>query len=126
MFASGQFQYWPDDPSASQGPATFEQFWSSDKASHPEGGTHSILDVSIIAQPEQLKGDVAAYARREIYPLSVEEMRAVFGTAEPTRAHFERSHQLLPHEIDRDSGRCVVLYREGEPDELAFWGSSGF
>ena len=127
VFASGQFQYWLDDPSISQRPATFEEFWSSEKASHPEGGTHSILDVSIIAEPEQLSADLAAYAYDEkIYPLSAEESRTVFGTAEPTRADFEHNRQSLPHDFDRGSGRCVVLYREGQPDEVAFWGSSGF
>jgi hypothetical protein len=78
-------------------------------------GTHSILDVRTVGP----RGDV------QVMP----EVRVVelFGSAQPSRADFERVADRVFDEIeDSWNGLCVVLHDEtGTRTEVAFWGISG-
>ena len=86
-----------------------DEFW--------EIGTHSVLDVDRVVGGDQ---DVEGTVRQ----LTAAEAREMFGTATPTRAQFEALSNGLPYG-ERWSGLCQVLYRDGHPTEIAFWGSSG-
>jgi len=61
--------------------------------------------------------------------LTSAELEQVFGTQEPSAADFDRvngqSGPLGDLTDGRWTGRCVVIYREGIPDEISFWGFSG-
>lgn len=48
----------------------------------------------------------------------------MFGHDQPTNDDFERFTKE-PWEIDRWEGRGTVLYQDGQPHGLAFWGISG-
>jgi hypothetical protein len=89
-----------------------EDFW--------EAGTHSILDMHKIIDPTRPDAEGA------IRPLAPDEVRSIFGADHPARPDFERhraseSYQDCP----RWSGRCAVLYQDGKPHEIVFWGCSG-
>lgn len=90
-----------------------DEFW--------EEGTHSILDIDRIIGTDELD---SAGAVRE---LTTDEARSRLGTDRPTRPDFERVYDDLMVNTDfpRWSGRYVVLYEDGKPHEIAFWGYSG-
>ena len=90
-----------------------EEFW--------EVGTHSILDIDQVIEAGQQ--DVAG----AIAPLSAERTRRCLGSDRPSREDFERARaeNRLDWEFPRWSGRYVVLYRDGRPDGIGFWGFSG-
>jgi len=53
---------------------------------------------------------------------SASAIREAFGSDRPTRADFDGVDvEYAP----RWSGHCTVLYMDGIPDEIAFWGLSG-
>lgn len=80
-------------------------------------GTHSILDMNGVAG----HGDFAT-----VSPVPHEEIVALFGSATPSRADFERvQHTDWSLSFDRWHGRYTALYNDGVPHELAFWGYSG-
>ena len=87
-------------------------------------GTHSILDVLTVTA-----ADDEAQPTATIRPLTPLESQELFGTPRPSRADFGRasdSGQL--HEYvhgGRGTGRAVVLWGEGAPAGIAFWGYSG-
>lgn len=86
-----------------------EEFW--------EAGTHSILDMDRVGDDEQVG---------VVRPLTSGELEGVFGTREPSAVEFEQvetPEQLLLGE--RWTGRSLVLYKDGKPDEVYFWGYSG-
>jgi len=90
-----------------------DEFW--------EQGTHSILDMDRIVdsgRPDEA-GAIAV--------LSDEETVRLLGSGRPTRSDFERARMDLLRNADfpSSSGRCVVLYDDGRPDGIAFWGYSG-
>ena len=87
-----------------------EEFW--------EEGTHSILDMMDVIGPDG-QDDVAM-----VRVLRDDEVQAHFGTDRPTAEDFKR---FLTTEwyVNRWEGRTTVLYRDGQPAELAFWGISG-
>lgn len=93
-----------------------EEFW--------EAGTHTILDIHGIAAGDDDSAGV-------IRPLSAAELARVFGTERPSAADFDRVYQ--PDLVGplgelmgaRWTGRSVVIYRNGAPDEVYFWGYSG-
>lgn len=97
-----------------------ETFW--------EAGTHTILDVDRV-----VTGDVDQIGG--IRPLTEDELVTWFGSVEPSAADFERVPMYLQRgpetatlsdlTVTRWTGRSVVLYRDGEPDEVVFWGFSG-
>lgn len=78
-------------------------------------GTHSILDMSAVG------------ARGPITSLPAGEAEALFSTAQPTRADFDRVGEGRWVEVEgRWSGACVQLHDDsGTATEVAFWGVSG-
>lgn len=87
-----------------------ERFW--------EEGTHSVLDMMTLSGPDS-QDDIA-----NLRILRDDEVRALFGHDQPTNDDFERFIKG-PWEINRWEGRATVLYQDGKPHELAFWGISG-
>jgi hypothetical protein len=97
-----------------------EEFW--------EAGTHTILDVDrvVTGDTDEIGG---------IRPLTEDELTEWFGTVEPSAAEFERIPMWIQQMDEtgtlsdltetRWTGRSLVLYRDGEPDEVVFWGFSG-
>lgn len=91
-------------------------------------GTHSILDVDTFSDderdPDDWHGDLGVLRQ---WP--DEKVAEVFGTDEPTRADLDAVGVDALYDADDDlirwSGRCIVLYPDGEPDELFVWGLSG-
>jgi hypothetical protein len=78
-------------------------------------GTRSILDVETV-------GDESDYGvAGRVAPADCERF---FGSATPTHAQVERSLRALLGELER--GQCVylVVYENGRPSELAFFGYS--
>lgn len=103
-----------------------EEFWGE--------GTHTILDIDrVIADGTDQVG--------AIRPLSSAELHQVFGTQQPSAADFDRVYQLEQAamaewdpdrtgplgdlEGERWSGRSIVIYEDGTPAEVYFWGFSG-
>lgn len=93
-----------------------EEFW--------EEGTHTILDIDRVITAAS--DEVGA-----IRPLSPEELSRAFGTVQPSAAEFDRVYQLGeagPFGVlcgERWTGRSTVIYKDGTPAEVYFWGSSG-
>ncbi|MFI7672849.1 hypothetical protein [Actinophytocola sp. NPDC049390] len=87
-----------------------EDFW--------EAGTHSILDMVRVVQAEE-EQDVAV-----VRVLRADEVRARFGSDQPTAADFER---LVSDgwPMTGWEGHVTALYENGKPTGLAFWGASG-
>jgi hypothetical protein len=87
-------------------------------------GTHTILDVDRVSCADD--GDDGA-----VYPLSSAELHRVFGTQQPSAADFDRVYQPGPGGPlgdllgERWSGRSMVIYKDGFPAEVYFWGFSG-
>jgi hypothetical protein len=93
-----------------------EEFWDE--------GTHTILDVNrvIVGDDDQAEA---------IRPLSSTELNRVFGTEQPSAADFDRVYQPGPGGPlgdlcgERWTGRSMVIYKDGTPAEVYFWGFSG-
>ena len=87
-------------------------------------GTHTILDVGQVFAA----GDDPDAA---IFPLSPAELNRVFGTQQPSAADFDRVYQPGPGGLlgglmgERWTGRSMVIYEDGTPAEVYFWGFSG-
>lgn len=72
-----------------------------------------------IDSPADDEDDVAA-----VRILRDDEVRAQFGTGQPTAADFERVMDD-GGKTPRWQGRATALYENGQPSNLAFWGVSG-
>jgi len=87
-------------------------------------GTHSILDMDRV-EPANAEADLDGGLRL----LSAREVRKLLGGDHPSAEDFEAAYHRhgsgmgVAH--SRWTGRYTVLYRDGEPHELAFWGFSG-
>lgn len=80
-------------------------------------GTHSILDITHIAE-----GPEHAGAR----PVAAGWLEAAFGTAQPTREQIDvKGLWSLAGAVERCQAVYLTVYREGQPNEYAFAGSSG-
>jgi hypothetical protein len=86
-----------------------DEFW--------EIGTHSVLDV------DRLIGSSETDRDGTVRELSDEEAVDLFGTATPTREQFEAAEPVP--DVSSWSGFCQLLYADGRPTEIAFWGASG-
>ena len=98
-----------------------EEFWDE--------GTHTILDTDrIVTSTDDDADDVGDGAIR---PLSPAELARVFGTEQPSAADFDRVVEPETSSVLDDltgprwTGRSLVIYRDGTPDEVYFWGFSG-
>jgi hypothetical protein len=87
-----------------------DEFWGE--------GTHSILDMMEIVGPDG-KDETAT-----VRMLRDDEVQAHFGTNRPTTADYER-FLATDWYTNRWESRATVLYKDGQPAELAFWGISG-
>lgn len=98
------------------GEGTGAQHASIDEArmAAAEEGTHSILDLSQIAD----EADFCAAA-----PVNGATLRELYGTEQPTREQIEEDAGFL-EDVDRGHGVYVVTYRDGQPDQIYFGGYS--
>jgi hypothetical protein len=81
----------------------------------PEG-THSILDMRGIAdQPNYMR----------VAPLSDGELHSLFGTTQPTREDVERILTSIFSLRRTWMGTYVIIYKDSDPDEIMFVGTSG-
>ncbi len=77
-------------------------------------GTSSILDIEAVSETPEF-GTVS--------PLTPEQLEALFGTTQPTRAMVEQGHY---HQLrERGSGLYIVVYHDRGPHEVFFTGRSG-
>ncbi|MFI7068593.1 hypothetical protein ACIBL3_46930 [Kribbella sp. NPDC050124] len=124
VFSTGDYWWYGDSeylpPTLrSPRPARLEGLFEDEHAR--EAGTHSILDVLRVVDPDQPRN---WYDQGTIIPATADEVRAATGTDRPTRADTADLDDKLPRA--RWVGRCAVLYDEhGNPTELTFWGHSG-
>jgi hypothetical protein len=128
VFASGEYvkpSFYGDvfdlpEPSSVDDLAEQEQYWEFMGTC----GTHSIIDVLNVV-PADFTGEEFGTIR----PLSDAECVELFGTTQPRRADYtplagsEQLHEYVTG--GRWTGRAVVLWADGTPAEIAFWGYSG-
>jgi hypothetical protein len=76
-------------------------------------GTRSILDLEQVSKEPKL-GAVA--------PLPDEALIELYGTTRPTREMVEQGADS--EYIERGQGIYIIIYREGQPDEILFAGFS--
>jgi hypothetical protein len=87
-------------------------------------GTHSIIDVFAVVPVESGPGEFGT-----IRPLSEGEYAELFGVVQPGRSEYatvagsERLYDFITG--GRWTGRAVVLWKDGAPTEIVFWGYSG-
>lgn len=97
-----------------------EQYWEF----MGESGTHSIIDVNNVV-PADFDGEEFGTVRL----LSEAESVNLFGTARPGRGEWSPkagSESLYDFVTGgRWTGRAAVLWADGLPSEIAFWGYSG-
>ncbi|WP_035839322.1 hypothetical protein [Kitasatospora azatica] len=132
VLAAGDYQHSPTEDETP--PATIEELMalleSEDDDGMLAGGTHSILDLYEISDPAALAADQRhrTYYHR-LYPLAEHEVLELFASPRPTLADWERIEQLDEYRTlspARWMGRCTVLYAADQPDQIVFWGSSGY
>jgi hypothetical protein len=128
VFASGEYlkpSYYGDvfdlpEPASLDDLFEQEQYWEFMGTS----GTHSIIDVGSVV-PADFSGEEFGTIRL----LSDDEYVQLFGVAQPGRADFtalansDRLHKYVTG--GRWTGRAAVLWADGAPAEIAFWGYSG-
>src|SRR5262249_38307800 len=97
-----------------------EQYWEFMGTS----GTHSIIDVPKVV-PVDFKGKEYGTIR----PLSDREYVELFGVAQPSHAEYAQVAGSEPLDDyftgGRWTGRAAVLWADGTPAEIVFWGYSG-
>lgn len=105
-------------------PATVEELFENELYWEFLGtnGTHSVLDVGRVISADEHHGFGT------VRPLAASVVQAGFGTDKPSRANFDAMDSEALDALDqvpRWSGCCMVLYQDGIPDGIAFWGVSG-
>jgi hypothetical protein len=122
VFEAGEYYWvngadWRPEEEREPRPQTLEELWEVELVH--EAGTHSILDVFLVLDPD----DTPDYYANLVEAVTAEEALELLGTAKPTRAHV-KDFDVFPRE--RWVGRCAVLHDdEGKPQEIYFWGHSG-
>ena len=97
-------------PSKPERPASIQEALKFSDAT----GTRSILDMERVSETPELGA---------VSPLSVEELRELFGTEQPTRDVIEQSEEFIER-LERGQGVYIIIYRQGKPDEIYFAGYS--
>jgi hypothetical protein len=83
-------------------------------------GTHSVLDIVGVRGPDEEPSICEAAA------LDPPSRQRLFGTEEPTLADYQRARDSVWDVIeDRGYAKYTVLYRDGVPDEIVFFGVTG-
>ena len=80
-----------------------------------EDGTRSILDLNALTDKPRFGA---------ITPLSSEALESIYGETTPERETVERNLSKIFNLLERGHGTCVVVFREGKPDEILFAGVS--
>lgn len=97
-----------------------EQYWEFMGTS----GTHSIIDILTVVSVD-FKGEEYGTVR----PLSDNEYVELFGVAQPSHAEYAQVAGSEPLDDyitgGRWTGRAAVLWADGTPAEIVFWGYSG-
>lgn len=109
-FLSHLFPIGPDSPAPGAQHDSIEE--AMEEAA--EDGTRSILDIFGVAEEPDFF--VAA-------PLDGGTLHDLYGTTRPTREQVENNLPLLD-ELERGHAVYVVIYRDGQPDEIFFGGYS--
>jgi hypothetical protein len=81
---------------------------------YEEIGTASILDVTYISEKSEFSS---------VSPLSNDDLDYFFNTTMPTREMIENNRDFFD-DIDRGCAIYIILYKDGEPDEIFFAGYS--
>ncbi|WP_433209297.1 hypothetical protein ACQP00_44900 [Dactylosporangium sp. CS-047395] len=115
VFASGDY-YWLYEGERPR-PGTERELWADEEIRHCM--THSVLDVFEVGTG----GGQRAFGRT--FAVSDEEAVREFGTARPTLESVADRERLLPLLSERGGGRHLVLYADGEPSQLLFFGATG-
>lgn len=123
VFAEGEFVSPADEGLAE--PESVDDLLEQDYYAEFMGtcGTHSIIDVLDVVLAEAEDQDYGT-----IRPLTEDETWLLFGTSRPSRADFDAVNDDVLYDrvtAGRWTGRAVVLWAEGKPSEIAFWGYSG-
>lgn len=113
-------------------PAALAELWSGDEDDEQTlagfmatQGTHTILDIRLFVTDQAAAEDAWTNSIMECVPAT--EVAEVFGHSKPSVAEFNglAESSALFKDYKRGSGRCLVLYRQGFPEAVAFWGCSG-
>jgi hypothetical protein len=104
------FPLGPDSPTPGPAHETYAEIFEDADAD----GTRSILDI-------QCTGDAPDFGTAG--PLPDEMLEDLYDTRQPTRAMVENNMDFLE---DVERGHCVyiILYKDGQPDEIFFAGYS--
>lgn len=119
VFDEHDYYLFHDEGEEPHWPATMAELFEDEDVQ--ESGTHSIIDVFQVIEP----GEPDDFGTVRL--LSPQEVHAGFGTDKPTIAQFDALAGTydLPDDSPRWSGVAAVLYTDGQPTEIAFWGHSG-
>jgi hypothetical protein len=79
-----------------------------------EDGTRSILDLDHVSDTP----DFCA-----VTPLEDAMLQNLYGTSKPTREMVEQNMNFF-EDVERGQGVYIVLYKDGQPDEILFAGYS--
>src|SRR5262249_42093944 len=104
------FPVGPHSPSPGAQHATIEEAMEDAEAD----GTRSILDLDHVSESPEFCA---------VAPLSDETLLGLYGTRTPTREAVERNMDFFD-DIERGQGVYLVVYRDGQPDEILFAGYS--
>jgi hypothetical protein len=125
-FESGDF-YWPwvDGDSENPKPRSLEE-WDGSKYGNGYPGAHSVVDIREVVSGVELDDPLP----QQSLAFTAEELVALLGSATPTAEDWDRiggcrADELWEYEADTDSARHLVLWGEGEPELVVFWGISG-
>ena len=105
-----EFPIRPDSPSPGAQQSTIEEALEETDAE----GTRSILDLDHVSEEH----DFCAVA-----PLPSEELERLFRTEQPTHKMIEQNDELF-ESMERGQGVYIVVYKDGQPDEIFFAGYS--
>ena len=86
-------------------------------------GTHSVIDVLTVAEYDMGEQDYAT-----VCAFTDDEYQDYFGSTRPARADWDRFRAdplCYEYVAERGTGRAMVLWADGAPSEIAFWGYSG-
>jgi hypothetical protein len=118
-FAAGRynpvtpFLRFPIDPGSS-GPGAQHDSIEEAMEDAAEDGTRSILDLMSVGD----EPNFCVAAR-----MSDDELLSRYGTTQPTRAMIE-ADLPLDDDVERGHGVCIIVYKNGQPDEIFFGGYS--
>jgi hypothetical protein len=108
-FTSELFPIGPNSPSPGAQHASIEEAMEDADAD----GTRSILDLDHVADEPEFCA---------VAPLLDEMLEELYGTTQPTRTMVEDLEFLK--DVERGHGVYIILYKNGQPDEICFAGYS--